>query len=83
MFLPVIEDDGRCCALLCEEVLCDSMLVRMMVCEDVTMAQAVRLGTWYADTESEPMAAQRRSDRHTWSSRATQVWEIRAYDEEK
>ena len=79
----VVLEDGRCCALLCDERLCGSMLIRLLVCEDRTIDRAVRLGTWYADTESEPMAAQRRSDRHTWSSRATQVWEIRAYDEEK
>ncbi|MBQ3277417.1 MAG: hypothetical protein IJH47_10300 [Oscillospiraceae bacterium] len=76
----VVKENGRCCALLCEEVLCDSMLVRMMVCEDVTMAQAVRLGTWYADTQSESMAAQRRSDYSIRSSRASQVWEIRVSD---
>ncbi len=74
-------EDGRCCALLCDGRLCGSMLIRLLVCEDRTVGRAVRLGTWYADTESEPMSAQRRSDRHTWSSRATQVWEIRAYDE--
>ncbi len=73
----VVRENGRYCAMLCSENICESMLIRMMVCEDESIGTADRLGAWYGDTESEPSGAERRIDYGTRISMAVQVWEIR------
>lgn len=71
----VLREEGRYSAFLCSENLCDSMLVRLLVCEDESVPGFTRAGTWYADTE-EPSAAQRRIGFGRRAAWATQVWQI-------
>ena len=74
--IVLVKEDGRYCALLCHRDLCDSLLFRLLFCEDRRAEDLRLLGTWYGDTERESCAAQRRigtGDRTQWTA---QVWRL-------
>ena len=73
----IVREAGRYSALLCSENLCDSMLVRMMACEDAGIAAADRLDTWYTDAGEEICAAQRRIQYDDPAAWCVQLWRIR------
>lgn len=72
-----VREGNRMAAILCSEHLCDSMLVRLLFCEDRTMPGMELAGTWYADEAQEPCAAQRRVLYARRASWATQVWQVK------
>ena len=74
-----VREGDRVAAVLCSEHLCDSMLVRLLFCEDRTMPGMERAGTWYADEAQESCAAQRRVLYARRASWAAQVWRVDAY----
>ena len=71
-----VRENERYCAALCSGNICNSMLVRMLVCEDGGLECAERLNTWYGTSDSETSAAQQRINSGPAASRAVQVWQL-------
>ncbi len=78
----LLREKGRYCAFLCSENLCDSLLVRLLVCEDASVEGFEKLGTWYADTAGEESLAQLRIGYARKAGWAAQVWRIHGTGEE-
>ena len=72
----VVREGKSCSAMLCSANLCDSMLIRLMFCEDAHIPGIRHLGTWYGGDDLDTCAAQRRIEInyiHVW---CTQLWQI-------
>lgn len=69
----LVEEEGRTALFCCTENLCDTMLVRLLVCADQSLGLRLS-GTWYG-RRADPCPAQCRlfaADRTAWS---VQLWE--------
>lgn len=71
----IVKEKNRYCAVLCSENMCDSMLIRLLVCEDKSIPCAAYVHTWYGQ-ENDPCSVQRRINYTSLSSAAVQAWEI-------
>ena len=56
--------------------LCDSMLIRLMFCEDAQVPGIRHLGTWYGSDDLDTCAAQRRIEINYVHAWCTQVWQV-------
>ena len=74
--IVLVKENGRYCGVVCNQNICDSILLRMLLCEDRDLDGYRLLHTWYGDEGKEPCRAQRRIDFLTRSSWATQVWRL-------
>ncbi len=74
--IVLVKENGRYCGVVCNQNICDSILLRMLLCEDRGLDGYRLLHTWYGDEGKEPCRAQRRIDFLTRSSWATQVWRL-------
>ncbi len=75
--LVLVKEGERYCGIICTKNLCDSMLIRLLFCEDNNVEGMRLIDTWYGDTEKEPCAAQSRINYMSQTTWATQVWQIR------
>lgn len=73
--LVLVKEGGRYCGVLCNQIICDSILLRMLLCEDGKVENFRLLGTWYGETGKEPCQAQRRVDYLARTAWAVQVWQ--------
>ena len=74
--VAVVREGNSCSALLCSANLCDSMLIRLMFCEDVQVPGIRHLGTWYGSDDLDTCAAQRRIEINYVHAWCTQVWQV-------
>ena len=70
----LVKEGDRYSCVICTDNLTDSMLLRLLFCEDRSVENLKFLGTWYGDTEKEPCSAQRRVDNTKIAAWATQLW---------
>ena len=72
----IIKDGDEYSGALCSEEYCDSMIMRLLVCEDRETDGITWLGTWYSGAEDTCSGAQRRLNYKNQFSWANQVWRI-------
>ena len=72
----VVKDGEEFCGVLCTDNIMNCMMIRMLVCEDQSLPQAVRLDTWYGSRKSDSCPAQRRLSTGEMTIWAAQVWQI-------
>ncbi|MCR5461157.1 MAG: hypothetical protein K6F51_14915 [Acetatifactor sp.] len=70
----LVKEGNRYCGVICTDNLADSMLLRLLLCEDKSVSNLRYLGTWYGNAEKEPCEAQRRIDPSRHTAWATQLW---------
>ncbi len=70
----LVKEGDRYCGVICTDNLADSVFLRLLLCEDKSISNLRRLGTWYGYSEKEPCEAQRRIDPSKHVAWATQLW---------
>ena len=70
----LMEEDRWCGAVMSDE-LCDTVLIRLLMCEDREMTGFVKLGAWFGP-KTDPCAAQRRISSWNMLSWCTQVFAV-------
>ena len=70
----LVEDEGRFACFLCTPNMCDTMLVRMFICEDRSIPGIRLLGSWENPGGTDPCPAERRI-RPQGFAQYVQVWE--------
>ena len=75
--IVLVKENGRYCGVVCSQTICDSILLRMLLCEDCNMDCYRLLDTWYGDAGKELSQAQRRINYLTRTAWAAQVWQLK------
>ena len=74
--IVLVKEGDRYCGVICNQNICDSILLRTLLCEDRNLDRYRLLGTWYGDTGKESSQAQNRINYLTRTAWAVQVWQL-------